>query len=152
MTVAELEALSADLEKRLSPSAKKVLEKRYLKRTEEGTPLETPADMFARVAENIAQADLLYHPELPLDGTVAEFFAVMAGLEFLPNTPTLIGLPLPLGSMISSCILFFGLLRSMSLRLTASSTDSTKFLFLDSACSFFMTSMRCWSTNAIPPM
>ena len=89
MTVAELEALSADLEKRLSPSAKKVLEKRYLKRTEQGSPLETPADMFARVAENIAQADLLYHPELSLDGTVAEFFAVMAALEFLPNTPTL---------------------------------------------------------------
>ncbi len=89
MTVAELRALSAELEKRLSPSAKKVLEKRYLKRTESGEPLEAPADMFARVAENIAQADLLYHPEASLDGTIAEFFAVMAGLEFLPNTPTL---------------------------------------------------------------
>ena len=89
MTVAELGALSAELEKRLSPNARKVLEKRYLKRTESGEPLEAPADMFARVAENIAQADLLYHPEAPLDGTIAEFFAVMAGLEFLPNTPTL---------------------------------------------------------------
>ena len=63
MTVAELRALSADLEGRLSPSAVKVLEKRYLKRSADGTPLETAADMFARVAENIAQADLLYHPE-----------------------------------------------------------------------------------------
>jgi ribonucleoside-diphosphate reductase alpha chain len=89
MTVAELGALSAELEKRLSPNARKVLEKRYLKRTESGEPLEAPADMFARVAENIAQADLLYHPEVPVDATVAEFFAVMAGLEFLPNTPTL---------------------------------------------------------------
>jgi ribonucleoside-diphosphate reductase alpha chain len=89
MTVAELGHLVAELDKRLSPSAKKVLEKRYLKRTPEGVPLETPADMFARVAENIAQADLLYHPEVSLDPVVAEFFAVMAGLEFLPNTPTL---------------------------------------------------------------
>jgi ribonucleoside-diphosphate reductase alpha chain len=89
MTVAELRTLSAELEKRLSPSAKKVLEKRYLKRTESGEPLEAPADMFARVARNIAQADLLYHPEVSLDGTINEFFAVMAGLEFLPNTPTL---------------------------------------------------------------
>jgi ribonucleoside-diphosphate reductase alpha chain len=89
MTVADLKALSAELENRLSPSAKKVLEKRYLKRTPDGTPLETAADMFARVAENIAQADLLYHPEIPLDATIEEFFAVMAGLEFLPNTPTL---------------------------------------------------------------
>jgi ribonucleoside-diphosphate reductase alpha chain len=89
MTVAELRALSAELEGKLSPSAIKVLEKRYLKRDVDGTPLETAADMFARVAENIAQADRLYHPKQPLDATVAEFFAVMAGLEFLPNTPTL---------------------------------------------------------------
>jgi ribonucleoside-diphosphate reductase alpha chain len=89
MTVAELGHLVAELDKRLSPNAKKVLEKRYLKRTSEGIPLETPADMFARVAENIAQADLLYHPEVSLESVIAEFFAVMAGLEFLPNTPTL---------------------------------------------------------------
>jgi len=89
MTVAELQALSEELDRRLSPSAKKVLEKRYLKRTQDGTPLEVPADMFARVAENIAQADLEYHPDVSLDATIAEFFAVMAGLEFLPNTPTL---------------------------------------------------------------
>ena len=89
MTVAELGALVAELDRRLSPSAKKVLEKRYLKRTPEGVPLETPADMFARVAENIAQADLTYHPDVSLDPVIAEFFAVMASLEFLPNTPTL---------------------------------------------------------------
>jgi ribonucleoside-diphosphate reductase alpha chain len=89
MTVAELRALSAELEKRLSPSAVKVLEKRYLKRSADGAPLETPADMFARVAENIAQADRLYHPKGSLDAAIAEFFGVMAGLEFLPNTPTL---------------------------------------------------------------
>ena len=89
MTVAELRALSAELEERLSPSAVKVLEKRYLKRDAEGTPLETAADMLARVAENIAQADLRYHPDLSLDATIAEFFAAMASLEFLPNTPTL---------------------------------------------------------------
>ncbi len=89
MTVAELRALSADLEKNLSSSAKKVLEKRYLKRTETGDPLETPADMFARVAENIAQADRQYQADADIDGTIAEFFATMASLEFLPNTPTL---------------------------------------------------------------
>jgi ribonucleoside-diphosphate reductase alpha chain len=89
MTVAELMALSGELEKRLSASAVKVLEKRYLKRTPDGTPLETPADMLARVAENIAQADLLYHPEQNLDEVIAEFYAVMTSLEFLPNTPTL---------------------------------------------------------------
>ncbi|MGI5939753.1 MAG: vitamin B12-dependent ribonucleotide reductase [Thermoleophilia bacterium] len=89
MTSVEVRALSAELEQKLSPSAKKVLEKRYLKRSKDGTPLEGAADMFARVAENIAQADLLYDPDTSLDETIAEFFAVMACLEFLPNTPTL---------------------------------------------------------------
>ncbi len=89
MTVAELGHLVAELDRRLSPSAKKVLEKRYLKRTAEGVPLEVPADMLARVAENIAQADLLYRPDESLDPVINEFFAVMANLEFLPNTPTL---------------------------------------------------------------
>jgi len=89
MTVAELRALSAELEGKLSPSAVKVLEKRYLKRTADGQPLEAPADMFARVAENIAEADRRYHPEQSLDATISEFFAAMASLEFLPNTPTL---------------------------------------------------------------
>jgi ribonucleoside-diphosphate reductase alpha chain len=89
MTVAELRAASAELEQRLSPSAKKVLQKRYLRRTESGEPLETAADMFARVAENIAQGDLIYHPEASLDATISDFFEMMARLEFLPNTPTL---------------------------------------------------------------
>ncbi len=74
MTVAELRTLSVELKPGLSPSAVKVLEKRYLKRTADGKPLETLVDMFLRVAENIAEADRLYHPEQPIDATVAEFF------------------------------------------------------------------------------
>ncbi len=89
MSIAAIRSLSGELEQRLSPSAKKVLERRYLKRTEDGTPIETPAEMFARVAENIAQGDLKYRPHVALDDTIAEFFAAMSRLEFLPNTPTL---------------------------------------------------------------
>ena len=90
MTVAELLSSSAELlNGALSPSAVKVLNKRYLKRNAQGEPLEVPADMFARVAENIAQADLLYNPDTNLDSVITEFFTVMASLEFLPNTPTL---------------------------------------------------------------
>ena len=89
MTAGGIAAQSMELEKKLSPSAVTVLEKRYLKRTEDGTPQEKPADMFARVAENIAQAELRYNPAADLDAVAAEFFQVMASLEFLPNSPTL---------------------------------------------------------------
>jgi ribonucleoside-diphosphate reductase alpha chain len=89
MTVKELRELSAALESKLSPSAITVLEKRYLRRDQEGNPLETPTDMFARVADNIAQAELRYDPDVDVDAVAGEFFAAMAGLEFLPNSPTL---------------------------------------------------------------
>ncbi|GAB4252008.1 MAG: vitamin B12-dependent ribonucleotide reductase [Thermoleophilia bacterium] len=90
MTPAQLKTIAAELEVRLSPSAKKVLEKRYLKRSEDGTPLETAADMFARVAENIAQADRNYGADDDeVERVAAGFFDLMAGLKFLPNSPTL---------------------------------------------------------------
>ncbi|HZJ03234.1 MAG TPA: ribonucleotide reductase N-terminal alpha domain-containing protein, partial [Thermoleophilia bacterium] len=89
MTVKEMRELSAGLESRLSASALKVLEKRYLRRDEAGRPLETATDMFARVAENIAQAELTYDPEADIERVAGEFFAAMADLKFLPNSPTL---------------------------------------------------------------
>lgn len=87
--MAQIRALSKALEFSLTPSAVTVLEKRYLQRDEDGVPLETAADMFARVAENIAQAELNYDPEADLDRAITDFFEIMAGLKFLPNSPTL---------------------------------------------------------------
>ncbi|MDD5496016.1 MAG: vitamin B12-dependent ribonucleotide reductase [Candidatus Omnitrophica bacterium] len=74
----------------LSENAKKVLEKRYLKKTESGKVLETPYDMFRRVANNIAKADSNYgRSGEEILNTEEEFFDMMASLEFLPNSPTL---------------------------------------------------------------
>ena len=45
----------------LSPNARLVLEKRYLKKDTSGRPVESPEDMFRRIAKNIASVDLLYN-------------------------------------------------------------------------------------------
>jgi ribonucleoside-diphosphate reductase alpha chain len=77
-------------EPRLSPNALAVLEKRYLRKDETGKVIETPGQMFWRVAWNLAQADRLYGgSEEQALTTAREFYRLMSTTEFLPNSPTL---------------------------------------------------------------
>ena len=76
---------------RLSGNALTVLRRRYLCKDGAGRVIETPSDMFRRVAANIAQAERLYrkkgsHAERE---TACSFERMMRRLEFLPNSPTL---------------------------------------------------------------
>src|SRR3972149_2471192 len=76
----------------LSENARVVLERRYLAKDEAGRRVETPGEISRRVPHNIAQAELLYKPlEKPEIAIQWEerFFELMAALEFLPNSPTL---------------------------------------------------------------
>lgn len=70
-----------------------VLKKRYLLKDVNGEVIETPADMFKRVATNIAGADEvyenLYHRGVDVKKTAREFYELMARREFMPNSPTL---------------------------------------------------------------
>lgn len=70
-------------------NALKVLEKRYLRRDVTGQAVETPEDLFRRVARNIAQADLRYDPDANLTDIENMFYEMMISLDFLPNSPTL---------------------------------------------------------------
>ncbi len=79
-----------DVNSALSDNARKVLRKRYLKKDDDGKVTETPADMFRRVAKNIASADKHYGAsKKEMQGTEEEFYEMMTELEFLPNSPTL---------------------------------------------------------------
>jgi ribonucleoside-diphosphate reductase alpha chain len=77
------------MEPDISPAALAVLERRYLERAEDGSVLETPAEMFRRVAENIASAEKKYDPDADIEGLAESFYQMMASLDFLPNSPTL---------------------------------------------------------------
>ena len=75
---------------RLSSNALIVLRRRYLAKNAAGKPIETPARMFRRVADNIAEAERQYPDGGMNRPDVAEaFYRLMSRLEFLPNSPTL---------------------------------------------------------------
>jgi ribonucleoside-diphosphate reductase alpha chain len=76
-------------ELKFSENAMRVLEKRYLKTDDQGKAVETPYDMFRRVAHNIASAETAYGAEEDAEYWEEEFYRLMANIEFLPNSPTL---------------------------------------------------------------
>jgi ribonucleoside-diphosphate reductase alpha chain len=90
MTEAKKTAYDRAIDETLSPNSLKVLRKRYLKKDDDGNPVENPSDMFARVAENIASAEARYGatPE-QVEEVAHDFYQLMTSLDFLPNSPTL---------------------------------------------------------------
>jgi ribonucleoside-diphosphate reductase alpha chain len=87
----------------LSPNALKVLEKRYLKKNEDGKVVETPEELFRRVARSIASADLNYGKSTEEVEAVEDgFYQMLTSLEFLPNSPTLMNAGRRLGQL-SAC-------------------------------------------------
>lgn len=87
----------------LSKNALTVLEKRYLRKDENGNIIETPEEMFKRVAKVIASADKLYGAsEKKIEKLEEEFFEMMTNLEFLPNSPTLMNAGTKIGQL-SAC-------------------------------------------------
>jgi len=86
----------------LTVNALHVLERRYLKKDKQGKVIETPDEMFRRVAQTIASAELIYDPKADVKAREEEFYQLMASLEFLPNSPTLMNAGRELGQL-SAC-------------------------------------------------
>jgi len=74
---------------RLSQNARIVLLQRYLARNARGVVTESPADMFWRVAYDIALAEQYYPPATRQRHLAHQFYDLMASHTFLPNSPTL---------------------------------------------------------------
>lgn len=77
-------------------NAIKVMQERYLLKDDEGRIIETPTQMFRRVARAVASAEKNKEKYEEL------FFEMMKNLEFLPNSPTLMNAGTDLGQL-SAC-------------------------------------------------
>ena len=87
---------------KLSDNALRVLERRYLTKDGEGRVIETPQELFRRVARHIASAELTYNPKTDVSLYEDAFYQLMENLEFLPNSPTLMNAGHELGQL-SAC-------------------------------------------------
>jgi len=100
-------ALRADTRVRppinLTPNARVVLQKRYLRRGMDGKPIETPEEMFDRVARVIAGPDARYGGD-PV-ATREKFYDLLTTLRFFPNSPTFTGAGTPLGQLAACFVL-----------------------------------------------
>ena len=85
-----------------SDNAVTVLERRYLKKDDTGAVVEEPKDMLWRVAWTIAEGEKEFDKGADTKKLATEFYEMMAKLEFLPNSPTLMNAGRELGQL-SAC-------------------------------------------------
>src|SRR5213083_2968433 len=98
-----LDVVAREPDPKLSENALRVLQKRYLKKDDTGRVIETPKELFARGAWNLAQAEGDYGAtEAQIEETARRFFRMISTLEFLPNSPTLMNAGLEL-QLLSAC-------------------------------------------------
>ncbi|MCP4353317.1 MAG: vitamin B12-dependent ribonucleotide reductase [Desulfobacterales bacterium] len=89
----------------LSKNAQTVLERRYLKKDGEGKIIETPEQMFRRVAYHVAKAEKKYGDAYDIKNTEDMFYTLMTEFKFLPNSPTLMNAGRRLGQLAACFVL-----------------------------------------------
>jgi len=73
----------------LSRNALTVLKHRYLLKDASGSVVETPDEMFRRVARAVSSGESRYGGQEAVRSCEERFYRAMASLDFLPNSPTL---------------------------------------------------------------
>ena len=102
--------MPADLpEAILNPNAEVVLQKRYLKKGLDGKPIESPKEMFWRVASGIASMEENYpNSSWKAEELARTFYTMMTQYDFLPNSPTLMNAGTELGQLAACFVLPVG--------------------------------------------
>jgi ribonucleoside-diphosphate reductase alpha chain len=79
-----------------------VLRRRYLLKDNEQNIIETPGQMFRRVAHYVAQAEANYDSDITIEEVENKFCQMMRNREFMPNSPTLMNAGTSFGQL-SAC-------------------------------------------------
>src|SRR3989304_1988935 len=87
----------------LTDNALKVLKARYLIKDEKGRVVETPEEMFGRVAYAVSAAERHYGEDSAEWGE--RFRSLMSSLKFLPNSPTLMNAGKEMGQLAACFVL-----------------------------------------------
>ncbi|MBW2991739.1 adenosylcobalamin-dependent ribonucleoside-diphosphate reductase [Candidatus Woesearchaeota archaeon] len=85
---------------KVSETARKILEQRYLLKNDKRETIETPEQMFRRVAKAIAAIEKTYGKASSV--LEKEFYGIMTNMDFLPNSPTLMNSGTAIGQL-SAC-------------------------------------------------
>ncbi len=89
----------------VTKNSKTVLERRYLKKDTAGKIIETPEQMFRRVAGHIAEAEKNYNKKADVKKIEDKFYNLMSEFRFLPNSPTLMNAGRSLGQLAACFVL-----------------------------------------------
>ncbi len=81
----------------LIENARQVLVRRYVRHGDDGEPVETPEQMFWRVAYHIAKVEESYGNDVM--ATARDFYGLLTTKKFFPNSPTFTGAGTPLGQL-----------------------------------------------------
>src|SRR5512134_1314416 len=92
----------------MNRNALMVLERRYLLRDGQGRTVETPDELFRRVARAVAAADRQHEGEAAGERMEQAYVEAMRALEFLPNSPTLMNAGTSLGQLAACFVLPVG--------------------------------------------
>ncbi|MCE1252660.1 MAG: adenosylcobalamin-dependent ribonucleoside-diphosphate reductase [Anaerolineae bacterium] len=87
----------------LSDNARQVLEKRYVRRGDDGKPAESVEEMFWRVAYNVALVETDYNQDV--ESVAREYYTLLTSKAFFPNSPTFTGAGTPLGQLAACFVL-----------------------------------------------
>ncbi len=87
----------------ISENARVVLDKRYLQKNDDGEIVESPDGMFRRVAKALSAPEFKYEKTPQEVAEIEEgFYQIMASLEYLPNSPTMMNAGTGAGTL-SAC-------------------------------------------------